>query len=176
MNLRFFLFIFVLLNTSFMNGISLLHLLLSLHVTGLCLMAGTSAADMVTFRAFRRRLERGDPTSSVLLEHLDKLGVLLGIGAALLVLSGVGMMALTHGIFMHAGWFKVKLVLVALLILNGFGFGGRQTARIRKLVVPGGTGIPLDDALRESVSKVRLFYGAQLTIFLLIIGLSVANV
>jgi hypothetical protein len=110
------------------------------------------------------------------LEHLSRLGVLLGIGAALLVLSGTGMLLLTRGVFIHQLWFKVKLALVAILILNGFGFGGRQIARIKKLMQPVPAGVGSSAALREPLAKVRLFYVLQLLVFLVIIGLSVANV
>jgi hypothetical protein len=119
-----------------MNTLSLLHLFLVLHIIGISLMVGTSVVERFTFGAFRRRLKRGDAASIVLLDHLSRLGVLLGIGAALLVLSGTGMLFLTGGVFVHQGWFKIKLVLVGMLILNGFGFGGRQMARLKKLMQP----------------------------------------
>ena len=159
-----------------MNTLFLLHLFLILHIIGISLMVGTSVVEMFTFGAFRRSLNRGDGASIVLLDHLSRLGVLLGIGAALLVLSGTGMLFLTRGVFVHQGWFKVKLVLVAILLLNGFGFGSRQMARLKKLMQPAPTGIPLDAAVLETLTKVRLFYVLQLLIFLVIIGLSVANV
>ena len=159
-----------------MNTLFLLHLFLVLHIIGISLMVGTSVVEMFTFGAFRRSLNLGDAASIVLLDHLSRLGVLLGIGAALLVLSGTGMLFLTRGVFVHQGWFKVKLVLVAILILNGFGFGGRQMARLKKLMQPAAAGVPSDAALRETLTKVRLFYATQLMIFLVIIGLSVANV
>jgi hypothetical protein len=159
-----------------MNTLSLLHLFLVLHIIGISLMVGTSVVERFTFGAFRRRLKRGDAASIVLLDHLSRLGVLLGIGAALLVLSGTGMLFLTGGVFVHQGWFKIKLVLVGMLILNGFGFGGRQMARLKKLMQPAVARIPLDTALRETLTKVSLFYVLQLMIYLVIIGLSVANV
>jgi hypothetical protein len=159
-----------------MNTLFLLHLFLVLHIIGISLMVGTTVVEWFTFGAFRRRLKRDDPVSIVLFDHLSRLGVLLGIGAALLVLSGTGMLFLTRGVFVHQGWFKVKLVLVVILILNGFGFGGRQMARLKKLMQPAPTGIPLDAALRETLAKVSLFYVLQGMIYLVIIGLSVASV
>jgi hypothetical protein len=52
-----------------------------------------------------------------------KFSRLIGIGAALLILTGFGMMILTKGVFGQQGWFRIKFGLVILLIGSGEGFG-----------------------------------------------------
>ena len=149
-----------------MNTMILLNIFLIAHLTGLALMAGTTVADTVTFNTFSKGFQRDGTPSLTLLALMDKFSALLGIGAALLIISGTGMMIITHGAFAHQIWFKIKLALILILILNGFLFGGRQKLKLKKNLDTG-------DQAESAMRNIQLFFLVQLAIFLTIILLSI---
>jgi len=149
-----------------MNTMILLNIFLIAHLTGLALMAGTTVADTVTFNTFSKSLQKNGTPALNLLALMDKFSALLGIGAALLIISGTGMMIITHGAFAHQIWFKIKLVLILALILNGFVVGGRQKSKLKKHLDAG-------EQAETTIRNIRLFYLLQMGFFLTIILLSI---
>lgn len=149
-----------------MNTMILLNIFLITHLTGLALMAGTTVADTVTFNTFSKGFQRDGTPSLTLLALMDKFSALLGIGAALLIISGTGMMIITQGAFAHQIWFKIKLVLIVTLILNGFLVGARQKSKLTK-------NLNAKDLAKNAMGNIKLFFLVQLTIFLTIILLSI---
>lgn len=149
-----------------MNTMILLNIFLIAHLTGLALMAGTTVADTVTFNTFSKGFQRDGRPSLTLLALMDKFSALLGIGAALLIISGTGMMVITHGAFAHQIWFKIKLALILTLILNGFLFGGRQKLKLKR-------NLDTRDQAERVMRNIQLFFLVQLAIFLTIILLSI---
>lgn len=149
-----------------MNTMILLNIFLITHLTGLALMAGTTVADTVTFNTFSKSFRNDRTPSATLLALMDKFSVLLGIGAALLIISGTGMMIITHGAFAHQIWFKIKLALILTLILNGFLVGGRQKSYLKRCLDTG-------KEAQRAIGNIKLFYLAQMGLFLTIILLSI---
>ncbi|HTD41094.1 MAG TPA: hypothetical protein VK671_10775 [Mucilaginibacter sp.] len=154
-----------------MNTMILLNIFLIIHLTGLALMAGTTVVDTVAFRFFSKSLEKERERSLNLLELMGKLEALLGIGAALLIISGTGMMIITHGAFAHQIWFKIKLTLILTLILNGFIVGGRQKSKLDASIHKNSP--DFDIQTKQAVRNIKTFYLVQLGLFLTIILLSV---
>jgi hypothetical protein len=154
-----------------MNTLILLQICLVAHLIGLTLMAGTTAAECITFKTFRKMPDNEKDKAMGLLKLMEKLSSLMSLGAALLVISGTGLLVITGGVFFHQFWFKVKLVLIVMLILNGFLVGGRQHAILKKTISENGgyfTG-----KLTAVISNLRVFYGVQMAIFCIIIMLAV---
>jgi len=154
-----------------MNTFILLQICLVAHLTGLTLMAGTTISEYITFKTFRKMSDPREEKALSLLHLIKKLSALLGIGAALLILSGTGLFIITGGAFIHQFWFKVKLILIAVLILNGFLVGGKQESKLK-------TGISensghFNEQLSKAISKLNMFYKVQMGIFLIIIVLSI---
>lgn len=150
-----------------MNTLIGLDGLLVLHLTGLALMAGTTAVEYMTFRILTRSFTTERERSHGLLGLMKKLGILLGTGAALLILSGAGLLLITHGAFFRQTWFDIKLLVVLALILNGFMFGTRQEVKLKKSMDVDGV---------QSITAIRnlkLFYLVQMGLFFTIILLSV---
>jgi len=154
-----------------MNTMILLQILLVVHLTGLALMAGTTVVDTVTFRFFSKSFEKERERSLNLLTLMGKLEALLGIGAALLILSGTGLLIITHGAFIHQIWFKIKLGLILTLILNGFIVGGRQKSKLNSSI--NGSRPAFDVQTKQAIRNIKIFYLAQMGLFLTIIFLSV---
>ena len=144
----------------------ILQILLVVHLTGLALMAGTTVADTVTFRFFSKSFEKEREQSLNLLALMEQLEALLGIGAALLILSGTGLLIITHGAFVHQIWFKIKLALILTLILNGFIVGGRQKSKLKRVT-------NTYEQTKAAISNIKTFYLVQTGLFLSIILLSV---
>lgn len=153
-----------------MNTYTLLQTFLTLHLTGLVLMAGTIVVDSMVYRAFWRQYDDDKERSLNLLTVSGKFGRVTGIGAAVIILTGIGMMAITHGVFGEQLWFRIKFGLVILLILINL-FARRRGLRLRKTIGLG------DANSMVIVTKARAFLGryflAAFTIFFLIILLSV---
>jgi len=157
-----------------MNTLILMQGLLIMHLSGLTVLAGTTVADYVTFRTFSKQFKTlGEPSHS-LLNLMSRLAIVLAIGGGLLLVSGVGLMAVTHGVFMHQLWFKIKLALILILVLNGFLIGNGQVAKLKK-------GLKQSSALKDQLVKgtivrLNIFYLLQLAIFLFIIILAVFKI
>lgn len=154
-----------------MNAQTLLQTLIVLHLTGLIIMAGTTFVDYTTFKTFWKQFDQDQEKSIGLLQSTAKFSRLIGIGAALLILTGIAMMAITNGAFGEQIWFRVKFALVIILILNGVLAGRRQGLKLRKIIADGGINISLQtQSLRTTLNW---FYLIQLFLFLTIIFLSV---
>lgn len=149
-----------------MNTMILLNICLIVHLSGLALMLGTTVTETVTFNIFSKTFKKGAMPSLNLLALMDKLSAVLGIGAAFLILSGTGMMIITHGAFAHQIWFKIKLGLILTLILNGFLVGARLKSKLEKQIKEG-------DQVTDTIGCTKLFFLAQMTLFFTIILLSI---
>ncbi|MDO3629102.1 hypothetical protein [Mucilaginibacter sp. BT774] len=129
-------------------------------------MLGTTIAETVTFNVFSKSFKKDALPSLNLLALMDKFSALLGIGATFLILSGTGMMIITHGAFAHQIWFKIKLALILTLVLNGFLAGTRLKSKLERQIKE------RDQAI-GTINRIKLFYLTQMTLFFTIILLSI---
>jgi len=148
----------------------LLPTLLVLHLTALVLMAGTTLVDYLAYASFWKFAGEGNRPEA-LLNIMARLPRVAGIGAAVLITSGIGMMAITHGVFGEQLWFRIKFGLVLLVILNSLLIGRRQGLKLRKLLEAGE--LVLTTEVAHIKSNIKTFHLLQLLLFLLIIFLSV---
>jgi uncharacterized membrane protein len=142
---------------------------LLLHLVGLVLFAGTTTADFVSFRQFWKQYALDAVTARPMLQSMIKFPLLMGLGMAAIILSGVGMMAMTHGVFGEQLWFRIKFAIVVLIILNNIIIGRRLIISLRKRMAEGAN----DGETLQIKRKLRLFHYAQLVMFFAIILLSV---
>jgi uncharacterized membrane protein SirB2 len=151
-----------------MNTMMLLDICLVIHLAGLTVMAGTVVSEYVVFRTFSKRLEQQGVVSTGLIDLAERFPAILGIGAAALILSGIGLFAITHGAFSHQLWFQVKMLLIVALVLNGFIFGGKYRRRLKE-------GIAANDTARikSAAIGIQRFCLGQVALFLMIIILAV---
>lgn len=143
--------------------------LLMLHLTGLVFMAGTTLVDYLAYLSLWRSFNQNERPQA-LLEVMNKFRGLIGIGAATLVLSGIGMMILTKGVFGEQLWFRIKFGLVVLIILNGLLVGRRQGTKLRRALAI--SGLVFTDEIQHIKSRLGRFHLLQLLLFLLIIFFS----
>ncbi|HEY4325103.1 MAG TPA: hypothetical protein VGN20_13995 [Mucilaginibacter sp.] len=153
-----------------MNISYLFPAFLTLHLTALVTMAGITLADYFSYSVLWKSLERQDRPAA-LLNLMGWFPRIVGIGAAVLIVTGFGMMALTHGVFGEQLWFRIKFGLVIVLISNALVIGRRQSGKLRKLLDgPEPLSTPVLQLIKTNLSR---FHMLQLTLFLLIIFLSI---
>jgi Predicted integral membrane protein (DUF2269) len=156
-----------------MNLQTLYHLSLVIHIIGLTTMAGATLVDYVAFKQFWKQYSIDKEKGMTVLEALSKLPMLMGIGIILLILSGVAMMGITHGVFGEQIWFRIKFALVIIIIINGIVVGRRQGLKLRKLVADNSSGRNLHDELLRVKGNMRLFHLSQILLFIVVFTLSV---
>lgn len=155
-----------------MNTLTLLQALLVLHLSGLVIMAGTTFVDYTIFKTFWKQFNLDQEKSQGILQATSKSSRWIGIGAALLVFTGIGMMAITHGVFGEQTWFRIKFALVVILVLNGILTGRRQGTKLRKVMAADGV-VNISLQAESIKAKLNVFFAIQLSLFLMIIFLSV---
>jgi hypothetical protein len=137
-----------------------------LHIIGISLMAGVTVADFVLTRKFWA-VYAHNPQEGILVRKItNRLPVLIIAGTALILLSGVGMMIATRGVFDSFLWFRIKMGMVLLVILNAIIFGRRQQTQLNKLLkqeAPSLSGIK---------KNLNTFHITQLVLFAIIYLLS----
>jgi hypothetical protein len=147
------------------------QLLLIMHLSGLTLMAGTTVAAFVTFRAFTKRFTIKSESSSGLLQLLSNLDAIKGTGGILLILSGIGLTYITGWVFVHMLWLQLKLSLALLLPLNEILIGNRQLKKLKTAFLENTAASA--DVIKMTVPKIAVFYTIQLLLFLGIVVLAV---
>src|SRR5579872_6864361 len=111
--------------------------LLMLHLLSLVVFAGTTMVSYLAHVSLFKSLGQGQQPDA-LLNMMAKLPRVAGIGAAFIILTGFGMMALTHGVFGEQLWFRIKFGLVVLLVLNSLVEGRRQGGKLQRVLAAGG--------------------------------------
>lgn len=144
--------------------------LVVLHLIGLTLMAGTSTINAIALQTYWKYLPIEKQKADVVLQFLAKLARPIGIGAGLLVLTGLGLMMLTHGVYGEQTWFRIKFALVILLVANTIIFGRRQTG---KLIKKAAATKVAGDQIASIRKNLTVFNLLQFLIFLAIMILSV---
>lgn len=144
---------------------------LFLHLVGLVVVAGSTFIDYFFYRSFWKQfvLDRGK--GIVILQTIGAMPVFTAIGGVLLILSGVGMMILTRGVFDQFTWFRIKMIILILLILNIALIGRRNLKILRSAVI--GTGESNPEGLLILKRNISGFQIAQMGFLVLIILLSV---
>ena len=150
-----------------------LRILLTLHITGIVIMAGTSFIDYFTFKLFWKFADQGDTRSLGLLPLMSRYGEFVRIGGVIIIVTGLIMLLLVKGAWWQQSWFKIKMALVALVVLNGILFGNRLGTKFREVVVNSNT----DFILQTLDLRIQLnrFYILQLSLFFVVILVSVCK-
>jgi len=145
--------------------------MLTMHLMGFVMVAGTTVADFIAFRQFWNQYELDAVKGRAVFQAISKFPILFRIGIILIILSGVGMMAITHGVFGEQLWFRIKFALVIMVILNGLITGRRQSRRLGRIL---NAELPDNFVKFERVKgNLKMFHYVQLTLLFIILFLSV---
>jgi hypothetical protein len=148
------------------------HTSLWFHIIGITLLAGTTVVDFVLTRKFWAFYAKDNQAGILVRKLTEKLPLLIVAGIVLTLLSGVGMMTVLHAVVGAMLWFRIKIVLVLIAILNGIIVGRRLNSRLNKLLVSAGTQSAKEGSLNQVKKNLQLFHLTQLTIFFIIFFLS----
>jgi len=154
-----------------MTSLGYLQLFLVLHITGFTMMAGTVLADFTVFRRVNRYLVADKQKALTILEGSAGLVVLISVGAIMLITTGIGMVVVLKGAIAGMLWFKIKMVLVLLVVLNGAVLARRNMLKLRGTLQLNTNEINGQvDGLKQ---RLNYIYIIQLILFLTIFILSV---
>jgi uncharacterized membrane protein SirB2 len=154
-----------------MNTLTLLQLSILIHIIGLTLAAGTTLNSYMLYRRFWRIYPADRNRAMNILDGSSILPALIGLGIGLLILSGVGLMALTKGVYGEQLWFRIKFALFVLVIVNGFM--ARSLGRKQKKLLALSSERNVQDELDKLKGRFNAFYLSQLFLFLVIFILGV---
>src|SRR5688572_1554381 len=120
-----------------MNLYLLLKVSLAFHLAGIAMTAGSALMTYTVYRKFWKEYVVDSVKAKCVLSAASRFTTIGGIGMLILILSGMGMMIATHGGYMNLFWFQAKLVVIALLVLNGILVMQRLRTRLNKLMQDG---------------------------------------
>ena len=135
------------------------------------MLGGTTVVDAIGYRSFWKLFHKDKEKAMPVMQLLALFSRLLGIGSALLIVTGIAMMAITHGVFGEQLWFRIKFVLVLLIVANGLLVGRSQGVKLRKLIATGADDISAPIASIKS--GLNRFHIIQLVLLFTIVLLSV---
>ena len=154
-----------------MTSLSLLPLGLVLHISGIVMMVGTLFAGFLTNLQLWKCLP-GDRDRALTIARATAPLRLAGVaGGIVIVLGGILMMTAVHGAFMHQVWFKIKMGILGLLIVNMIVVERPAGKKLRRLLH--GDAGPVDHLVMAAAKRrLLLFYLLQLGLFLVIFVIS----
>ncbi len=147
------------------------QIFLMLHLIGFVLFAGATIINFVTLRQFWNQYELEGIKAKTILQSFSKLPILGRVGMIAIILSGVGMMAMTRGVFGEQIWFRIKFGFVIVIILNALFVGRRLGLSLRKIMEENKEEISAK--INKVKNNLRIFHTAQLVLFFIILLLSV---
>lgn len=115
-----------------MNMLRFLQTGLLLHIIGLTILVGTTLSSYVLQKQFRKEY-KDKQRGLALMQSITKLRHLSGMGLGLQILSGVMMLAATGGGYGQQLWFKIKMMLVILIIGTTLALNRTMQNRLYKL-------------------------------------------
>lgn len=152
----------------------LMNVLLTLHIVGIVMLAGITLADYITHRHFWKiyGLDK-EQQSLAVMENLAKFSRFTAIGIALLILTGIGMMAITRGVYGEQLWFRIKMIVLLIAIGNALFVARPQAGKFFKILKEHFSDPGTPQKLATIRRRINLFHIIQLSLLLLIFTLSV---
>jgi len=148
------------------------HAALVLHIIGITMMAGTAFIDFITFRAFSKAYSTDEGKSLVLADYLNLLQRFLGIGMLLILVSGIAMMARLHEVWGAQLWFRIKMILLLLAIINGLGLRRALGNKLKKITT-NRPSVSSNERWYNIRRNFTLIQAVQLLLFIIIYTLSI---
>lgn len=150
----------------------LYNIALVTHVVGITLAAGATVFDFVITSVNWQNHSRSILDSFVSETILNKVLRLLGVGMLLIILSGIGMMIFLHGVWGQQTWFRIKMIILILIIVNAVVFRRLLAIRFQKLL-SAETGDVASLQLLDVRRNIRIVQVVQMILFVTIFALSV---
>jgi hypothetical protein len=146
---------------------------LVLHVMGITAMAGTTLIDFVLFQQLWKTLPNNKDKSIVLEDTLYRLQKFMGFGMLLIIISGIIMMFYLHQVWGQQLWFRVKMGLLLLIIINGLGLRRVLGNKLKKQLNNFGGDSDLTNVRPALKKNITIVLVTQLLFFIIVFVLSV---
>jgi hypothetical protein len=148
---------------------ALYNIALVTHIIGITIMAGTTFIDFITFRSFSKVFKIDEHKGLVLENYLHKLQRFLGIGMLVILVSGVTMMVKLHEVWGAQLWFRIKIAVLFLIIINGLAFRRILGSKLKMILSDSGTEEKWN-SIKRNFTAVQ---ATQMLLFIIIYVLSV---
>lgn len=150
--------------------ITLFQTSLVLHIAGIVMIAGTTFTNFFISKQFWTSVETDKPKAIIINSTTLLFGRLTGIGGAITILSGFGMLAALRGVVASQLWFQIKMALVLFIILNASLVAGAQNKKLQTLLSANNSTV---SALSTIKSNLNIYYAIQFLLLIIIFILSV---
>ena len=134
------------------------HLILAAHVLGVVILSGSVLGGLLADRALWARFAIDPKAGAAFGPLMMNIGKLAGMGSAVMLLSGLGLLAHSQWAYWGAPWLSVKLVLFVLMAVNGMVIGATTGRKLGALFGAAAAGAPLDQAALEQVRTRRKWF------------------
>jgi hypothetical protein len=134
------------------------------------MIAGTTFSNYFISKQFWNYVETDRQKSIVINSTTLLFGRLTGIGGAVTIISGFAMVTVLHGVIASQLWFKIKMILVLLIILNASFVARKQNKKLLQLLSANNTTTNVFDAVKL---KMNIYYAVQFLLLIIIFALSV---
>ena len=147
----------------------LFQFFLLLHIVGFILFIGVTAVDFIIMRQFWQQYEYDPLQARTTWQVVTKLPPLMGIGIGLIIITAVGMMYLTNGVYGEQLWLRIKFPIVVITIVNGLLVRRKAGSRLSAVFQQKESSVEMGKSKRN----LRAFHVSQLIMFCIILLLSV---
>ncbi len=132
-------------------------LALAIHLLCFALLAGGSIGAKVLHSVMRAKIASTPAQAAVLLSAMLRFSIVAQIGAGLMLVSGIGLLALESWAWWGAGWLYAKLALFVLLVINGPFVARPAAVQLLGALESGGSG----DAVAAPLKRLEIFHTVQ---------------
>lgn len=134
-------------------------LALAIHLLCFALLAGGSIGAKVLHGAMRSRIAGTPAQAAVLLSAMLRFSIVAQVGGGLMLVSGIGLLAVERWAYWGQGWLYVKLVLFILLMANGPLVARPAAKQLLGALESGASG----DAVTAPLKRLEIFHVVQVT-------------
>ena len=148
-----------------------IQIALVLHITGIMMLAGITLASYVTSLQSWKYINTDKSKAALINSATLVFGRIIGIGGLLTIVSGFIMVSILREGVTSQLWFRIKMLLIILIILNGAIYARRQNMKLTRLLSPD----KIHESLKINMIKknLNISFLFQFILFLVIFILSV---
>ena len=132
-------------------------LALAIHLLGFALLAGGSIGATVLHSVMRAKIASTPAQAAVLLSAMLRCSIVAQIGAGLMLVSGIGLLAVENWAWWGAGWLYTKLALFVMLVINGPFVARPAAVQLLGALESGSSG----DAVAAPLKRLEIFHTVQ---------------
>ena len=136
-----------------------MRLALAIHLLCFAFLAGGSIGAKVLHGAMRAKIASTPAQAAVLLSAMLRFSIVAQIGGGLMLVSGIGLLAVEHWAYWGQGWLYAKLVLFILLMANGPLVARPAAMQLLGALESGGSGA----AVAAPLKRLEIFHMVQVT-------------